>query len=249
MRKSATKSGALRRQQLGERLARRPSASVRQDHLAHGDDALVVEEHVLGAAKPDPLRAEAERGLGIARRLGVGADAQPARAVGPVHKGGEVVGEGRLDGRHRAFQHDLAAGAVDGDDVAGRDRRIARPALPRRLVDAERAGAGDAGAPHAAGDHGGVAGHAAPAGEDAPGGVHAVDVLGAGLGAEQDDRLAAVGAVLGLVGVNTTLPQAAPGDAGRPRAMHPARRVGVEGRVEQLLEGERIHPRRAPLPR
>ncbi len=31
---------------------------VGQDHLAHGDDALVAEEHVLGAAQADPLGAE-----------------------------------------------------------------------------------------------------------------------------------------------------------------------------------------------
>ena len=58
--------GPLRRQQLGERGA----AAIRvrrHDHFAHGDDTLVVEEHVLGAAQADPLRPEAERRLGIAQ--------------------------------------------------------------------------------------------------------------------------------------------------------------------------------------
>ena len=231
---------ALRRQQLGERGA----AAVRirrHDHLAHGDDAGVVEEHVLGAAKADPLGAEAERRLGVRRRLGVGADAQATRAIRPAHEGREIVGERRLDGGHRAFQQ-LAARAVDGDRIPGGDHHPARPALARRLVDAERACPGDAGPPHAAGDDGGVARHAAPAGDDPPGRVHAVDVLRAGLGAEQDHGLAAIGAVFRLVGVEDDL---AAGRARRCRQaprQHPARRLGIEGRVQQLLERERVHP-------
>ena len=77
--------GALGRQQLCERGA----AAVRiggHDHLAHRDDAFVVEEHVFGATKADPFGAEAERRLGIARRLGVGADAQAPRIVRPAHE-------------------------------------------------------------------------------------------------------------------------------------------------------------------
>jgi len=45
-------------------------------------------------------------------------------------------------------------------------------------------------------DHRGVRGHAAARGEDAFGGVHAVNVLGAGLDPHQDD-LAAIGLQFG----------------------------------------------------
>ena len=38
---------------------RRSALAVGQDHLAHGDDALGLEEHMLGAAEPDALGAEA----------------------------------------------------------------------------------------------------------------------------------------------------------------------------------------------
>ena len=241
MRNSAAKSVALGRQQLCERGA----AAVRvrrHDHLAHRDDAFVVEEHVFGAAEADPFGTEAERRLGIARRLGVGADAQAPRIVRPAHERREIVGERGLDRRHLALQQ-LAARAVDGDDIARRDHRVARPAQPCRLVDAKLSDAGDTRASHAAGHDGGVAGHAAPAGDDAPGGVHAVDVLGAGLGAQQDHGLAAVGAVLRLVGVEDDLA------AGRTRRCrqaarhHPAGRFRVEGGVKQLLERQRVHPR------
>ena len=62
-----------------------------------------------------------------------------------------------------------------------RDLAAADAHQPRLIVDRERAGAGDAGPAHAARDHRGVAGHAAARGEDALGGVHAVNVLGRGL--------------------------------------------------------------------
>ena len=76
---SSTKSCALHRQDLGQRRA--PALLVvGQDHLAHGDDAVAVEEHVLGAAKADALGAELARLGRVERRLGVGAHAQ---ACGP----------------------------------------------------------------------------------------------------------------------------------------------------------------------
>ena len=60
--------------------------------------------------------------------------------------------------------------------------------LSRVDVDVERVGAADAGLAHAAGDHGGVRGLAAAAGEDALRGDHAGQVVGVGLPADQDDR-------------------------------------------------------------
>ncbi len=58
---------ALDRQELGQRRAA-ALLVVGEDHLAHGDDALALEEHVLGAAEPDALRAEARARSG--RRAG-----------------------------------------------------------------------------------------------------------------------------------------------------------------------------------
>ena len=75
-------------------------------------------------------------------------------------------------------------------DVALLHRRAAGGHGLRAIVDAQRAGAGDAGLAHAARDHGGMRGHAAARGQDALGGVHAVDVLGRGLDAHQDDLAA-----------------------------------------------------------
>ncbi|MCY1172797.1 hypothetical protein D9M73_129410 [compost metagenome] len=85
-----------------------------------------------------------------------------------------------------------------------------------------------------------MAGHAAARGEDALGGVHAVNVFRAGFGADQDHRLARCRALLGGVAVEHGK---ARGRAGRGRqalSQHVARRLGIERRVQQLIERRRI---------
>ena len=124
--KSSTKSCALHRQELRERGA--PAGLVvGEDHLAHREDAVALEEHVLGAAEADALGAEVARRARVVRRVGVGADLELARLVGPVHEGRELARQLRLEHRDLALQH-LAGGAVDGDDVAllaaSRRRRV-----------------------------------------------------------------------------------------------------------------------------
>ena len=75
-------------------------------------------------------------------------------------------------------------------------------------VDLQVLRAGDAGLAHAAGDDGRVGGHAAVAGDDALGLHEAVDVVGVGLPAHQDDLLALGAPLLGLVGVEDRLAHA-----------------------------------------
>ena len=62
----------LHGQDLGQRLLAL-LLGVGEDHLAHGRDAVGLEEHVLGAAQADALGAERHSLLGIARGVGVGA--------------------------------------------------------------------------------------------------------------------------------------------------------------------------------
>ena len=110
------RSPALVRQELRERgLA--ALHVVGEDHLADGADALLVEEHVLGAAEPDALGAEAARGAGVERRVGVGAHLHRADVVGPGHQLAELAGERRAHGGDGALE-DVAGAAVDRDDVA-----------------------------------------------------------------------------------------------------------------------------------
>ena len=96
------------------------------------------------------------------------------------------------------FEH-LAGAAVDGDDVALAEGRAHRHQRAGLVVDAQRAGAADAGLAHAARHDRGVAGHAAARGQDAVRGMHAVDVLRAGLDAHQDHLPAERLQLLGLL--------------------------------------------------
>jgi hypothetical protein len=57
---------------------------VGEDHLAHREDAVALEEHVLGAAQADALGAEVASALRVGGRVGVGAHAQRAELVGPA---------------------------------------------------------------------------------------------------------------------------------------------------------------------
>ena len=58
----------------------------------------------------------------VVRGVGVGADAQLASRVRPAHQGGEVAGNGSVNGRDRLGVH-LAGGAVDGSSSRPRGRR------------------------------------------------------------------------------------------------------------------------------
>jgi hypothetical protein len=125
---------ALHGQQLGERpLAR---GAVRgEDHLAHRQDAARLEEHVLGAAQADALGPELTRHARVRRRVGVRSHRQRPDPVGPAHQLGEGAAE---RGRHHRdlTLHHLAGAPVEGDHVAGAERRPAHAHLARRVVDA-----------------------------------------------------------------------------------------------------------------
>ena len=86
--------GALHGQQLQQRFAPRLLIA-RQNHGLHVRNAVLGEEHVLGAAQADALGAEFRAGLRVARNIGVGAHAEgAAEFVGPAHEGGEHAGSG-----------------------------------------------------------------------------------------------------------------------------------------------------------
>ena len=184
----------LHRQQLGKRGAA-GLLVLGENHLAHGADPGFLEEHVLGAAQPDALAAEFDGGARIVGGVGVDADAELAERIGPAHQRAEFAGHRRLDHRHPPGQH-LAQRAVDGDDVAGLEGAGTDAHGAAAVIDADRAAAGDAGLAHAARDHRRMRGHAAAGGQNAFGGVHAVNVFGAGLDSHQND-LAAIGLQLG----------------------------------------------------
>ena len=102
---------ALHGQELGERPPA-PVLLVGEDHLAHGDDAVLVEEHMLGAAEPDAVGAEGARLARIGRRVGIGPHPHAAKLIGPAHQRDEVRRQLWLAHRHAAL-----------DDLPARRRR------------------------------------------------------------------------------------------------------------------------------
>ena len=241
---------------------------VGQDHLAHRADLALAEEHVLGPAQADALGPEGHRVGRLVGLVGVGPDLEGPVLVGPGHDLGEGLvdrglgrGQGLLDedledlgglGVDLAFE-DLAGRAVDRDPVALLDR----PALDRHgvggVVDEEVAAAGDADPAHLPGDQGGVGGHAAAGRQDALGRVHALDVLGRGLDAGQDDLLAALGPGLGVDGVEDDAPGGGAGTGVEALGQQPAALDGgvllgvVEDGPEELVELVRLDPRQGLL--
>ena len=71
---------ALHGQQLGQGLAAGLLVA-RQNHGLHVLDAVLGEEHVLGAAQADAFGAELAGRLGVARDVGVGAHAEACRGT------------------------------------------------------------------------------------------------------------------------------------------------------------------------
>ena len=177
----------------------RPSERGGQDHLAEIVD--VVEEHVLGAAQADPLGTEGDRLAGLLRLVGVGAHGQPAMVVDPAHQllvavidlgllGRQGFGDQHLQdfagpGFDRAFE-DFAGEAVDRNRVAGLERLAFDGDGAGVIVDVQLAAADDAGLAHLAADQGRVRAGAAEGGENALGDLHAAQVFGAGLAADED---------------------------------------------------------------
>ena len=82
--KDAHEIAALQRQKIHQGLLSRADA-VGQNHLAHRGQPFVAKEHVFRAAKPDAFRAHRAGHARIMRRVGICADGQAAKIVGPFH--------------------------------------------------------------------------------------------------------------------------------------------------------------------
>ena len=133
--KDADEVAALQRQQFFERLLARADA-FGQNHLAHRREPLIAEEHVLGATKPDSFGAKLARHLRIARRVGIGAHAQPAKLVGPHHQLVKLRTERRLHRRHLAQKH-AAGRTIDSDPFAFGDDCAVNGELLLAVIDIE----------------------------------------------------------------------------------------------------------------
>ena len=103
-------------------------SSSRQDHLLHDRQALVAEEHVLGAAEADALGAELARPGGVGRRVGVGAHAQRrSSSAQPVIVSEVLVSCGGTSGTAPSITSPVAPSIV-----------ITSPSCTHRAADAEQ---------------------------------------------------------------------------------------------------------------
>ena len=208
------------------------------DHAADGGDAVGIKEHVLGAAQADAFRAQRARLLGVAGGIRVGADAQTAVLVGPLHHAAEFAADGSVHGGDLAVV-DAAGGAVDAQPVALDEGLAGEDELLVLLIHGDLGAAGDAAGAHAAGDDRRVRGHAAADGQDALRGLHALDIFGRGLQANQNNLLALFIPFLGVLGGEDDAAAGSSGRSGQRLGQRSRRleRLGVELRVQQGVQG------------
>ena len=207
------------------------------DHLTDGGDPVGIEEHMLGPAEANALGAEVDGLLGVLRGVGVGADLELAVLVGPGHDPAELAGDGSL-GSGDGFAVDVAGGAVDGEPVAFLIDLAGQLELLVGLVHLDGAAAGDAAGAHAAGHDGRVGGHAAADGQDALGVVHAFDILGGGFQSNQNDLVALLRPLSGVLSREDDLTAGSAGGSGEALAngLGILERGGIELGMEQAVE-------------
>ena len=145
---------------------------------------------MLGAAKPDALRAEGSRLLRVLGSIRVRPYAERLILVRELHDASEVTaGRIRRHGGDR-FAVNVSRGTVEGNDVPFFIYFAFEGELLVRFVHLDVAAAGNAAGAHAAGNDCRVGGHAAADGEDALRVVHTLDVFGGSFQSHKDDLFA-----------------------------------------------------------
>ena len=103
----------------------RPTLS-RQDHFAHGVDAIAFEKHVFGAAKTDAAGAKRDRVFRLLGRIGVGAHTHARDLRAPIHQLIEIAIRLGLLRDLVAMEQSLNDFRWGGSAIAG----VNRPARP-----------------------------------------------------------------------------------------------------------------------
>ena len=213
--------------------------------------APLAEEHVLGAAQPDALGAEAPGAPGVLRGVGVGAHPQAAAGVRPLDQVGDG-GDDLVVARRRRPRSSAPPRSPRRARPRRRPRRWCRrsrrrhprpaSAPPRTVIRRFSRSTSSASTPQTqvrpmpAGDDGRVRGLAAAAGEDPLRHHHAAQVVGVGLLADQDHVVAAVGPLDGGVGVEDHLADRRTGGGVHALRDQLPVRLLVEAREHQLRE-------------
>ena len=214
---------------------------VRQDHLAHSGNARGIKEHMLRAAQANAFCTKIARRLRIQWRFGVGADFHPATGIGPDHQRAKITHQLRLQ-RRDFTRHHFSGGTIKRDDIAFMQRPSGDAQRFARGINLKAASTRYARTAHATCDNRRMARHAATCGQNAGCGVHAVNVFWAGFNAHQNDGLAALFPFVGSVGVKHNFARSCAGRRRQARGQHIAHSIGIQRRVQQLVQRHRVHP-------
>ena len=190
---------------------------------------------MFGTTQADAFRSEGARQRRVFGCVRVRANLHASRLVAPAHEAVEGRVQFGQDHGNLAEIH-FAFRAVDRNKVAFVQGCLADVERFVCSIDHQLARAADAGASHAARDHGGMACHAAAGGEDSFCGVHAVNVFGRSFQAHQHDLLTVARAFFCCVGAEDDLPASGAWGCGQSAREQHLFCVRIESRVQQLVE-------------
>ena len=154
---------------------------------------------MLGAAQANAFSAKLASSLRVGRRVGVSTDLEGAIFIGPFHNRAKIARELRLL-RANGTDHDFAGGTIDGEHIVVRERSTIHGDLAPLFIDMNFAAARHAATSPTACDHRRMTGHAARAGENPSGAVHAIDIFGIGFLANQQHLFASRSALHRFLG-------------------------------------------------
>ncbi len=189
---------------------------------------------MFGTAKANALGVEFAGDAGVGGGVGIGADAHVTGLIGPFHQLAKRAVQRGLQHLGCTGQR-LTGGAVDGDDVPllehtpvfGGDDFVA-------AVNFHPHGANHTGQAKAAGNHGGVAGHATLDRQYPDRRVHTAHIFGGGFAAHKDAILATGLTGLGCIGGKHNAPAGGTGAGGDALLEHITRAFGVNLVVQQF---------------
>ena len=223
-------------QQLGEGFLA-AFLAVGEDHLTHGLDLLVLEEHVLGTAQADTHGTEVAGHLSVVRRVGIGADDEACVFVAKLHQFGEVACDLCGTCLHLAEVY-LARRTVERDVVALVKYGAVDLYGACLIVDIDGTGTTDAALAHTAGYHSSVGCHTAASREDTLSGAHAGEVFWRSLDAHHHHLMAVGVPFLSVIGEEHDLAAGSTRRCGQSACEHTGLSLGllVEDRMEQFVE-------------
>mgnify|MGYP005779409487 CR=1 FL=1 len=218
---------------------------IRADHFAERADPCGIEEHVLGTAEADALRAERSRLLCILGRIGIRSHAERLVLIGKLHDAAEVAGVGICGNGGDEAVIDVTRGTVERERVAFLEHLACEGELLVLLVHLDIAAAGDAAGAHAARNDRRVRGLTAAHRKDTLRELHALDIFGGRFETDENDLLALLALFDGVLsreddGTSRRTGRSRDALADDVLLIRLFERLGIELRVKEHIERLRV---------